>query len=374
MPAIFSRNFLSLCRPFPVVLALFGMWSIGDFRDIHAAPRAIGNDEKNQRICFVSDMNGSYGSVELPQSVHAAMNRLKKLNCGLVLGAGDLVAGQQLSLTDERLRAMWGEFSRVVLQPLDNLEIPFLSALGNHDASSERSPSGQFIFDRERQIAKEFWTSKVDNAANPFEWLSREDFPFYYSVRHGTTGIIVIDGTSASEIRRKQNWLEQQLQTLAMDSSISTRIVVGHLPLLAVAKGRERPGEILADSRKLYEMFDRYKVDLYVSGHHHAYYPGRVRAWSQNHGTVQLALGALGDGARQLLGNPDIPVRNTLSFMDINPTIPFPVDKFMLNTLIPQTGQILYQADLPDSIPSLDGLGNPVQLERVNFSSPFPQP
>ncbi|MEN9824634.1 MAG: hypothetical protein RI953_379 [Pseudomonadota bacterium] len=328
----------------------------------------------NNRICFVSDLNGSYGSVDMPQSVQAAMAQLGRLDCGLVLGAGDLVAGQQTSLTEERLRAMWDGFSRIVLDPLDSQDIPFLSALGNHDASAERTASGNFIFERERRVAQDFWKNRIEKMDSQFDWISREDFPFHYSVRHGTTGIIVIDGTSATELRRKRDWLEQQLSHFANDASISIRIVVGHLPLVAVAKGRDRQGEILADSRSLYELFDRYKVDLYVSGHHHAFYPGRVSAWSQSHGTVQLALGALGDGPRQLLGHQNIPARNTLSFIDINPTLSSVLGKFTLSTLIPQTGIYLSTLALPESIPSFDGQENPIQLDRVDFSNHFPEP
>lgn len=362
-------------RCFRTLLVFIFCWACLLAEVSHAKTSPSSKKESiNNRICFVSDMNGSYGSIDMPPSVQSAMDQLGRLNCGLVLGAGDLVAGQQTSLTESRLREMWEGFSRVVLAPLDNQNIPFLSALGNHDASADRNSSGEFIFERDRRVAKDFWLTRLENSEYPFDWISREDFPFYYSLRHGTIGIIVVDGTSSTELRRKREWLEQQLILFEKDPSLSTRIVVGHLPLVAVAKGRDRQGEILADSRSLYELFDHYKVDLYVSGHHHAFYPGRIDAWSQQHGTVQLALGALGDGPRHLLGDSNLPARNALSFVDINPSIPFLLGKISLGTLIPQTGIYLSTLELPEEIPSVDGRENSVRLERVDFARPFPNP
>jgi hypothetical protein len=206
------------------------------------------------------------------------------------------------------------------------------------------------------------------------EWLSQEDYPFFYSVRFGTTGIVVIDGSSASEVRRKRTWLENQLTALAAHPSISTRIVVGHLPLFAVARGRERPGEILADSRELYELFDRNKVDFYVSGHHHAFFPGRVPEWSRLHGTVQIALGALGDGPRRLLGEHAVAPRQSLSFLDINESMSTMESRFSLKTLSPYSGEVFSPFELPESLPSLDGAGKPLWLKRFDFNSVFPFP
>ena len=327
------------------------------------------------RLCFISDLNGSYGSVNLPSTVHDAMAQVQKLNCGLVIGAGDLVAGQDSTLTDSHLRSMWDEFNRVVLMPLDAGGVPVLSALGNHDASAARGASGSFLFQRERNVASEFWKRKLQGTvSSAVEWWSQEDFPFFYSVRFGTTGIVFIDGSSAVEVRSRRAWLENQLTQMAAHPSISTRIVVGHLPLFAVARGRESPGEILADSKELYELFDRHKVDFYISGHHHAFYPGRVPEWSRNHGTVQLALGALGDGPRKLLGEHAVPARNTLTYLDINESMQAIESRFSVKTLLPWSGEHLSPFELPEALPSLDGSGKALWLKRFNFNSPFPFP
>lgn len=330
-------------------------------------------DIRKNRICFISDLNGSYGSIDQPASVHAGMRVLAQHECGVVVGAGDLVAGQDLSLSEGRLAQMWSEWKRVVLDPLIAQRIPFLSALGNHDASAARTVSGNYIYSRERTVAQDFLKKNSDSfEADGVVWISRERFPFFYSLQFGTIGLIFIDGSSATELRTQRQWLEDQLRELQLNASLTTRIVVGHLPLVAVAKGRDRVGEILADSQELYELFDRSGVDLYVSGHHHAYYPGRVSAWSPRHGTVQLALGALGNGPRALLGAHPVPVKNSLTVLDIDESGVWAQDKFTIKTLNPLSGERITPSELPDRLPSVDGSGRPVVLERFDFREFFP--
>jgi hypothetical protein len=328
---------------------------------------------RKNRICFVSDLNGSYGSIELPTSVHSGLRFLQQQDCSIVIGAGDLVAGQDLTLSDSRLNAMWSEFKRVVMDPLVAQQIPFFSALGNHDASAARSTSGGYIYARERQVAQSFFQQNYKDFYSPdVQWLSREGFPFFYALRFANTGVVFIDGSSATELRTQRQWIEEQLGALARDSSVSARIVVGHLPLAAVASGRDRVGEILADSRELYELFDRNRVDLYVSGHHHAFYPSRVSGWSSVHGTVQLALGALGNGPRSLVGTSGLPSQNSITIIDVDDSIPWIQEKFELKTINPVSGKRISTFELPAILNSLDGSGRPISLERFDFREFFP--
>jgi hypothetical protein len=90
------------------------------------------------------------------------------------------------------------------------------------------------------------------------------------------------------------------------------RIVIGHLPLYGIAMGRNRPGDYLADAEKLRALLERYQVHTYISGHAHAYYPGK-------RGQLQLLhAGALGRGPRRLLNSEQAP-RKTLTIVDIDP-------------------------------------------------------
>jgi hypothetical protein len=87
--------------------------------------------------------------------------------------------------------------------------------------------------------------------------------------------------------------------------------VIGHLPLYAVAVGRDKPGEVLDRPEQLRSLLERYRVHTYISGHHHAYYPG-------HRGKLELLhAGALGGGPRRLL-NSDLPPQKTLTIVDIN--------------------------------------------------------
>jgi len=71
-------------------------------------------------------------------------------------------------------------------------------------------------------------------------------------------------------------------------------IVFSHLPIWPFTRGREH--EILDDPQLLALLHDN-GVDVYASGHHHAFYAGRDDA-----GMAYLGLGALGGNARAFSG------------------------------------------------------------------------
>jgi hypothetical protein len=96
------------------------------------------------------------------------------------------------------------------------------------------------------------------------------------------------------------------------------RFVLGHLPLYPVGRGRERGGNVLSQSGRLRELMESHGVRAYVSGHHHAYFPGRV-------GSLDLiSLGALGSGPRTWLGQNATPL-HTLTVIDLFDGAPAPV-------------------------------------------------
>lgn len=333
---------------------------------------SFAGEKIGSRICLLSDLNGPYGSIALPSGVHSGVARLAQMNCDLALAAGDLVAGQDTSLSNERLQSMWNEWERVVADPFLSRGVPIISALGNHDASAERSSSGGFVFARERMAAASAWNAILGKSAySSVEWLSREQFPFFYAFKFKSAGVIVFDGSSAGEVSRNRVWLERQLDVLASDAAVKTRIVIGHLPLFAVAKGRETVGNILFDSVELYQLFNRYRVDFYVSGHHHAFYPARPALQYNDYGTVLLSLGAMGDGPRKLLNPSAPPARHSMSVLDISQSILdpdfFAPQNFNLQTLSPFDGLLQPSTLLPERLESFDGRGRPVDLRRIDL-------
>ena len=106
------------------------------------------------------------------------------------------------------------------------------------------------------------------------------------------------------------SWVEKSLAS-ATAQSAKMRIVIGHLPLYAVAIGRNTAGNVLANPDKLRTLLEKHHVHTYISGHHHAYFPGK-------RGKLELLqTGALGSGPRKLINSQQQPFK-TLTVVDIN--------------------------------------------------------
>jgi hypothetical protein len=242
------------------------------------------------RVVVISDLNSAYGSTSYGPEVGTAVRMIREeWRPDLVLAAGDLIAGQRPSLADDNVRAMWSAFDSVVGAPLRSAGIPFGFSLGNHDASAY--PAHQ----RDRTFAVEHWRAAQRHPGVAF--VDSTHFPLYYSFRQGPLFVIAWDATSAimPQDTTLMRWLQAQLGSDAAGRA-PFRLVLGHLPLYAVAEGRDRPGEVLESPDSLRALLERYEVHTYISGHHHAYYPGRRGALELLH------TGALGDGPRPLLG------------------------------------------------------------------------
>lgn len=258
------------------------------------------------RFVVFGDFNGSYGAVEYPPAVARAVDAITgRWHPDLLLSPGDVVAGQNRSLPAERFQAMWEAFDREVAAPLRSAGVPYAVAVGNHDGSSLLDRNGEFLFAREREAASRYWSHPMydDNLV----YVDRSRFPFDYAFRSADAFIVILDASSASITQRQQGWLERIL-ALPAARIARLRVVVGHLPLSPVGRGRDSAGEVIADPATLGRILQAGKVDLYVSGHHAAYYPG---LW----GGLEL-LFAGGVGARPLLAG-DQPARSTVTLVDV---------------------------------------------------------
>ena len=248
------------------------------------------------RIVVISDINGSYGTVGYSTEVRFAIRRIVALEPDLVLGVGDLIAGQQISPLLERhnLEAMWEAFRTDVFEPLQAAGIPFAPAPGNHDASA--SPG----FELEREVFREQWESlgfpagEGNRVAEGVETTDAGDYPFRYAFRLQDVLFVVLDATTVGPLSAAQRaWLDE---VLAQGSDARARVVAAHLPIHPLTRGRER--ETLGD-KNLEELLQRRGVDLFLSGHHHGFYPA-FRA-----GFLQVSQGCLGSGPRRLIGESD---------------------------------------------------------------------
>ncbi|CAK6696990.1 metallophosphoesterase [Synechococcus sp. BA-124 BA4] len=267
--------------------------------DLRLPPRG------DQRLVLISDLNASYGSTTYIPEVSQGIALIPSLRPDLVVCAGDMVAGQKSSLSTEQLQAMWAGFDRQVLRPLRRAGLPFVPAMGNHDASSSWV-DGRYVFERERREASRYWLRQQGDLGLSF--ADGSGFPFFYSVVQNGLFLLVLDASSAAIPSEQLRWAERSLASVGARGA-RRRLVVGHLPLLGVSQGRDTPGNVLARSQELRQLLERHQVEAYISGHQHAYYPGRI-------GQLDLIqLGALGSGPRKLLGQSTAPFQ-TLTVLD----------------------------------------------------------
>ena len=258
------------------------------------------------RIAVISDLNSQYGSTTYEPEVDRAIALMPEFQPDLVLCGGDMVAGQKTSLTTENIQAMWAAFDRHVAAPLRQAQIPFGFTLGNHDCSGAIA-GGSLPYQRERDLAAAYWQHPSHNPGVAF--VDRANYPFSYTFAQNGVFFLVWDASTAQLSAQQLAWVERSLASPEAQSA-PLRIAIGHLPLYAVAVGRDRPGEILNNAEALRSLLERYRVHTYISGHHHAYYPG-------HRGQLDLLYtGALGGGPRQLLGS-DRPPQKTLTIVDI---------------------------------------------------------
>ncbi len=293
-------------------------------------------------IVLISDLNDSYGSTSYSRQVEQVLKFIEKNQPDLVLCAGDMIAGQSLSLSETNIRNMWQGFNRHVLQRIIMAEVPFAFTLGNHDGSGSKR------FAHERQIAHHFWHENKP----PLVYECESNFPDYYSFSFKGIYFTVLDAAQASLSKEQLNWLKQVLSSpQAMKARL--RVVVGHLPLYALAKGRNKSGDVLSNTDKLLNLFQSLGADYYISGHHHAFYASR-------RGALKLiGAGALGGGPRQLLGSK-LPARKTFTLLSLPPGLAeFSITTYCLN---PGPKKLLSN-DLPAKVEGFNGCS---ELYRQN--------
>ncbi len=295
------------------------------------------------RLVVISDLNGAYGSIDYDPEVDKAIALLPFWRPDMVVCSGDMVAGQNPKLSENQLKAMWAAFDEHVAAPLRQAEIPFGFTIGNHDASSARSLSGGFLFERERTVAANYWNEPSHDPG--IEFVERYEFPFYYSFKFNDIFFLAWDGSSAKIPEDKLDWVEQALESPEAQSA-KLKILLGHLPLYGITEGRNKPGEVMANADQLRKMLERHQVHTYISGHQHAYYPAHK-------GELQLLhTGILGSGPRPFIDS-QLPPQKALTVMDINFADP---DLTNYTTYDMQTLELIELEQLPRFITGHNGM------------------
>lgn len=254
-----------------------------------------GGGSETLTVAVVSDLNGRYGSEKYNDHVHDAVDWITgRLQPDLVLSTGDHVAGQREGLD---YGAMWQAFHRTVTEPVREAGIPFAPTPGNHDAARGEP----YKPERRRYIAE--WEQRRPSV----QFDGSGNYPLYYAFEKGPALFVSLDVTVPGPLPDEQmEWLESVLER---HDDKAAKIVFAHLPLVPFAENREN--EIIGDPA-LEDLLDEHGVDAMLSGHHHAYYPGR-------RGDIKMiGMACLGGGPRELIGR-DRRSRQSALLMKISP-------------------------------------------------------
>ena len=230
------------------------------------------------KIAVISDINGSYGTIGYSPTVKAAVKDIIQGGYDFVVSPGDLVAGQKPGLDYD---AMWKAFHYEIDDVFFDNNLEFIFAPGNHDASaySQHAP--------ERVHYEAAFKSRKPKA----DLIDGSHFPFYYGVVIRDVRVIALDITRPINNEDPQiDWLES---VLSNDYQPRTTIVLGHLPLTPI-----NPMQFweTAGSTRLVDILKKSPNTIYISGHHHIFYPGHI-------GELRtIASPALGSGPKSLIG------------------------------------------------------------------------
>ena len=274
--------------------------------------KAIGPEELfapkrgDVRAVVISDLNSRYGAVDYRSEVMKGVSILPQWEPDIVLCVGDMVAGQSISLTTPEVEAMWAGFDNLILKPIREANIPYALTIGNHDASNQTYGDGSYIYTIDRDVTTRYWQTHQNEL--DLQYVDAGNFPYYYSFKQNDIFYIVWDASSANVPADQVAWADRQLGSAAAQEA-KFRIALGHLPLYAISQGRDRNGEFLNNANQLQAVLERHNVHTYMSGHHHAYYPGHA-------GNLELLhCGALGSGPRTWLYRNDAAMQ-TMTVLD----------------------------------------------------------
>jgi hypothetical protein len=259
-----------------------------------ASAQAVFDPPRGElRLVVLGDLNGPYGATAYAGAVHRAVAAIVDVwRPDLVLLPGDLVAGQSRALPDERFAAMWAAFDVAVAAPLRAAGVPYAAALGNHDASKLRDADGAYAFARERAAAAAYWSAPHHRAG--LDAIALGEAPFAWSFRLGPLFVAIVDASGPELDDRERAALAAALASPSARAA-ALRWVVGHLPLLGIAEGRDRDGEVLWRAEDLRDLLVGSGVDTYLGGHQGAFY---AAGW----GDLELLFAPGAVGGRALRG------------------------------------------------------------------------
>jgi len=310
------------------------------------------------RMVVISDLNGAYGSTDYDPEIDQTIALMPFWNPDLVLCSGDMVAGQDRSLAPDQIQAMWAAFDEHVAAPLREAGLPYGFTMGNHDASGALGMNDQPLFQQERDLASAYWQEPQHDPG--VEFIDRSEYPFYYTFRQNDVFFLSWDGSTSRMPADKLAWVEQALASEAAQSA-RMRVLLGHLPLYAMAVGRDQPGEVMDNADQLRAMLEKYNVHTYISGHQHAYYPG-------HRGDLQLLhMGIIGSGPRPLIDS-DRPSWKAVTVLDVDFDAP-DGELTRYTTYDIQTMDLIEYGELPRFLTGHNGIVLRRDVEMADLSA-----
>jgi len=189
--------------------------------------RIIVDDPDDFTFAVMGDNKGNCSVFEpLLRDIH------QDKEIAFAIDDGDLVDGGTMN-----------HYRRFLNQVQEDLSIPFLAAIGNHDLNHGSTHNYQEIFG-----------------------------PTYYSFRVGQGYFIVLDAvTEAGFDKIERQWLEQELQK---GQAAKVRFVFMHVPVFDPRGGAFHKSLPDKDQKDLLDLFRRYKVTHLFASHLHGYFSG----------------------------------------------------------------------------------------------------
>lgn len=300
--------------------------------------KEITKEQKNKdlKILLISDLNDSYGSVTYSEEVHEVISKIEEINPDIILCGGDMVAGQKASLSISEINAMWDGFNSSILTPIYTLKKPFGFTVGNHDASPN--------YHKDRAAASAFWTANKNKVNLTF--VDDTHFPYFFSYIENNVFFISWDASSAQISNEVKEWMKQQLSA-EIAHKAKARILLGHLPLYAIVESKNKRGEVLDNADETLAFLKDHKVDMYISGHQHAYFPATKQK------VTLLHSGGIGGGPRQLLDD-DQPAQKAYAIIEIPKKGDFSEAKITGFRAVDH--QTISLESLPDSVKGFNGV------------------
>jgi acid phosphatase type 7 len=265
-----------------------------------AFPVLAGEFNATQDLHFavISDMNENYGDTKYSKDLDKAVAAILQTQTELVLSTGDMVAGQKPGLDYKK---MWNAFHQKVTDRFLSANVAFAPSPGNHDAATGK----KFKVEREEYVQ----TFKNKNR-NQFKFLPGSQYPLHYAFITKDILFIALDATTVGALSNAQvAWLEEILKANPL---VSAKIIFGHVPLHPFAHGRADEHLSLdspAFSHQFEKLLEEYKVDVFLTGHHHAFYSGHRNGY-----TKYISAPLLGGGARRLLSQNQVSTKGFLLF------------------------------------------------------------